>query len=93
MNKESLKEIALQLMFELKENEYDELLKEFEIYNQQFALLDFIDGIDNASPMLFPYDSVGFFREDNDANSPSEDVLSNCSSIKDYQIVIPKVIK
>ena len=94
VNKEVLKEAANRLMFDMKDNEYDKLLDEFGSIQHQLSLIGQIEGVDETSPMTFPFDlSIDFLRDDiPETPLPVEDVLKNASEVKDEQIKLPKVV-
>ena len=57
-------------------------------------LLDEIEGVNDISPMTFPFDvSIDYLRED-EAKTPlsKEDALKNAKNVKDGQIKLPKVV-
>lgn len=92
---EMLKECANNLMFDMRDEEYQTLLNEFDVLLKQMSLMDKIEGIDNAEPMTFPFEcSTSFLREDEECEMLTvEDVLSNAKDISAGQIKLPKVVK
>ena len=95
LNKETLKIAAHKLLFEMKENEYDTLLSEFETVSKQMEIYNRIPHLDEASPMVFPFEvSTTYLREDVvEAPLSKEEVLENASDVLSGQIKLPKVIK
>ena len=94
INKDVLKEISLKLMFEMKEEQYDTLLKEFDLIIKQMNLIGEIKGVDDVEPMTFPFDVTNdYLREDEvEDNLSQEEALKNSKSIENGQIVLPKVV-
>lgn len=93
-SKEVLKEAANRLMFDMSDEQYDLLLSEFGTIISQLELIGKIKGVDEATPMTFPFDvAIDYLRED-EPETPlaKEDVLSNAHSVKDGQIKLPKVV-
>ncbi|MBQ9854326.1 MAG: Asp-tRNA(Asn)/Glu-tRNA(Gln) amidotransferase subunit GatC [Bacilli bacterium] len=95
MTKERLKLLAEKLMFTMNEEEYDTLLKEFDIILKQMELIEKIENIENVEPMTFPFPIEGVnLREDIvEEELPIEDILSNSENVKYNQIKLPKVVE
>lgn len=94
VNKDVLKDASLRLMFTMEDEEYDLLLEEFRIIQTQLGLMSKIEGVDDVTPMTFPFDvSIDYLRED-EAKTPlsKEDALKNAKNVKDGQIKLPKVV-
>lgn len=94
ITKEVLKDAATRLMFDMSEEQYETLEKEFEIIIRQMQLIGEIDGVDECAPMTFPFDaSTSFLRED-EAVEPlnKEEVLANAKDVYEGQIKLPKVV-
>ena len=92
---EVLKEATNKLMFDMSEEQYQNLLNEFDIILSQMELISEIEGVDEVEPMTFPYElSTDYLREDV-ASPPlnKEDALKNAKDVVDGQISIPRVIK
>ena len=94
VTKEDLKKYARLLMFDMNEEEYDTLLKEFAITEKHMALIGEIDGIEDVEPMTFPYVIYhASLRED--ISKPcltTEEVLKNTKDKKADQVKVPKVV-
>ena len=92
---EVLKEATNKLMFDMSEEQYQNLLNEFDIILSQMELISEIEGVDDVEPMTFPYEmSTDYLREDVISTPLSkEDVLKNAKEVVDGQISIPRVIK
>ena len=94
VNKQVLKESANKLLVDMNEEEYDTLLHEFDIVLKQMKAISEIKGVDDYSPMTFPFDvSTTYLREDV-AETPldREEALKNASDVVDGQIRLPKVV-
>ncbi len=91
---ELLKKCASNLMFEMKDEEYQTLLNEFDILTKQMELIGKIEGIDEVEPMTFPFPcEVDYLREDIESETLSRDeVLKNAKDVVDGQIKLPKVV-
>lgn len=94
VNKEVLKTAANRLLFDMEDKEYDLLLEEFKIIIEQFKMIGDIKGVDDATPMTFPFDvTIDVLREDVPLEPlKKEDALKNAGSVQDGQIKLPKVI-
>ncbi|HNX16444.1 MAG TPA: hypothetical protein PKO28_03690 [Bacilli bacterium] len=89
-----LKQVANNLMFDMKETEYSTLLEEFDVIIRQMELISEIPGVDEVSPMTFPFDvSTDYLREDLPGVPLSqEDALRNAGNVVEGQIRLPKVV-
>lgn len=94
VNTELLKDIAHKLMFDMNEEQYDTLLKEFDTVIKQMELISEIKGADDAEPMTFPFDvTTSYLREDVASNPLDRDeALKNASDVIEGQIRLPKVV-
>jgi len=94
INKEVLKDAAKRLLFEMSEQEYDTLLKEFDVVIKQMELIGKIEGVDDYAPMTFPFDcTTTYLREDIPARPLSKDeALRNAKNKLGGQIKLPKVV-
>ncbi len=81
-------------MFDMKEEEYQVLVGEFEDLQQQMKIIDKIEGWENVEPMTFPFQcTTTFLREDVEGETLSRDeVLKNAKDVVDGQIKLPKVV-
>ena len=95
VNKEVLKESAHKLLFDMSEEEYDTLLKEFDFIIKQMEIISQIKGVDDIEPMSLPYSvSTTEMREDIVEQPLSqEEALKNAGDKKDGMIILPKVIR
>ena len=94
INKDVLKDAASRLMFDMSEEQYDTLEKEFDIMIKQMKLIGEIPGVDDVEPMTFPFDvATDYLREDEVTETLNkEDVLKNAKDVVDGQIKLPKVV-
>ena len=95
VNKDVLKEAAHRLLFEMNDDEYETLLKEFEVISKQMDLISEIDGVEDVEPMTFPFPVfTDVLREDIAEETPSRDeTLKNTSDVVDGMIKLPKVVR
>lgn len=95
VTKEKLKDYAAKLMFDMKDEEYETLLKEFEIILKQMDLIGEIDNISSVDPMTFPFVTYeAKLREDKEQESLSVDeVLKNAKHTLNDQVKVPKVVE
>lgn len=91
---ETIKKCANNLMFDMSEDEYQVLLKEFEVITKQMELLGEIEGLNDVTPMTFPFDVyTSYLREDVEGEClQKEEVLMNAKDVLDGQIKLPKVV-
>ena len=95
VNKETLKTAANKLMFDMSEEQYDNLLNEFDVIISQMNLIGDIEGVDEVEPMTFPFDvTTTYLREDVSSSSLTrEEALKNAKDVVDGQIRLPRVGK
>ena len=60
MNKAYFQKLARQLMFDVSDEEAEQLQEEFKILNKQIALLEKID-TENTEPMIYPFEAETTF--------------------------------
>jgi aspartyl/glutamyl-tRNA(Asn/Gln) amidotransferase C subunit len=94
VTKEKLKNYAGKLMFDMKDEEYETLLKEFDVILKQMDLIGNIENISEVEPMTFPFelDNVELRNDSESRNIEIEDALSNTGSKKGREIRVPKVV-
>ena len=92
---EVLKEATNKLMFDMSDEQYQNLLGEFDIILSQMELISEIEGVDDVEPMTFPYEVFTDYLREDVASSPlnKHDALKNAKDVVDGQISIPRVIK
>ncbi len=91
---ELLKNCANNLMFDMSNEQYELLLKEFDVITKQMEVLGEIDGLENVSPMTFPFDvTTSYLREDiPEEGLDKKEVLRNAKDVVEGQIKLPKVV-
>ena len=72
VTKEVLKTTANKLMFDMSDEQYDQLVSEFDILIKQMQLIGEIDGVDSAEPMTFPYEVTNDYLREDVASSPED---------------------
>ena len=94
VNKEVLKDTANRLLFTMNEEEYETLLKEFDVITRQMTLIGNIKGVDDVLPMTFPFDVTNDILREDIPTTPldKEEALRNAKDVVDYQIRLPKVV-
>ena len=94
ITKEKLKNYAGKLMFDMNDEEYETLLKEFDVILKEMDLIGNIENIENVEPMTFPFelDSVELRNDTDSRNIEIDDALSNTGSKKGREIRVPKVV-
>lgn len=93
-NKDLLKKCANNLLFDMSDSQYELLEKEFDVLIKQMEVLGEIEGVQNVTPMTFPFDvSTSLLREDIPEESlTKEEILRNAKDVQDGQIKLPKVV-
>lgn len=93
-SKEYFKTLAHQIMFDLSEEELEELQEDFKDLTKQMELLDKID-TSNVEVMVYPFEEdTTYLREDVVNNViTKEEALLNAPKVLNDQIVVPKVVK
>lgn len=94
VDKEVLKQAANNLLFDMSEEEYEKLNKEFDVILSQMQFIGSLKGIDELKPMTFPFDvSISYLRND-EAGQPlsQKDALKNAHDVVLGQIKLPKVV-
>lgn len=97
VNKGVLKDAASRLLFDMKDEEYETLLNEFDIITKQLKLMDEIKGLNEVEPMSFPYidESFSLLRDDETLDEDlvnKDEMLNNAKVYKDGQVKLPKVV-
>ena len=95
IEKEKLRDYARKLMFEMNDEEYTTLQKEFEVILKQMDLISKIDNISNIEPMTYPFELNNIkLREDIVNNElKNDDILINVKDKENNQIKVPKVVE
>ncbi|MBQ3418919.1 MAG: Asp-tRNA(Asn)/Glu-tRNA(Gln) amidotransferase subunit GatC [Erysipelotrichaceae bacterium] len=94
MKKEDIKVLANNLMFDLNDEEIEDISKEFDKLDKMLAFFDEID-TNNVKEMVYPFeDETSFLREDEVSNVLSQDdALKNAAKVISGHVVVPKVVK
>lgn len=88
------KGLAHQLMFDLSDQEADDIVKEFDTLNRQLELLDAVN-TDGVEPMVYPFEEeTSFLRDDQVSNViTQEEALSNVDKKLEGHFVLTRVVK
>lgn len=93
IEKEQLKKYANTLMFDMSEEEYKELEKEFPKIITELEKLENYPDIEELEPMIFPYEIENKFREDEVKEILEiDDVVANAKEVIGREIKVPKVV-
>lgn len=94
ITKELLQDCAHRLLFDMTDEQYEVLQNEFDIILKQMNIIGSLEGIDQVSPMTFPFDvTVDYLREDDMVETiTKEEALRNAKDIVEDQIRLPKVV-
>ncbi len=89
-----LKKCANNLMLEMSDEEYETLNEEFDVFFKQMEVFNDIEGLDEVTPMTFPFDCYNSYLREDEPSNPltKEEVLKNAKEVLDDQIVLPKVV-
>ena len=88
------KQFAHQLMFDLSDEEAENIVNEFDVLTKQMKLLDAVN-TDGVEEMIYPFeDETSFIREDEVTHVISQDdALANVNKKIEGHFVLPKVVK
>lgn len=94
ITKEILKKAANNLMFDMTDEEYETLMKEFEVIIQQMEIISTIEGVDEVEPMTFPFEVTNDYLREDVPETPlnREEALKNAKDVVEGQIRLPKVV-
>lgn len=89
-----LKELSKKLYFDMSEEQYKTLQNEFDVILKQMELIGEIEGLEDVSPMVFPYLEPGLgLREDEPGETlKPEEVLQNASETMMNMVKVKKVV-
>ena len=97
IDKEYLKKLASKLMFDMNDEEYETLQKEFEITLKNMDKIDKIEGLSKVEPMSFPYVLYEQELRDDEYKEEEElatfDVIRNSKHTLNDQVKVPKVVE
>ena len=94
INKEILKTAASKLMLDLSDSQCDKLLVEFSKFQKQLDYISEIPNVDDAEPMVFPFDVVNSYLREDVVEEPltQEEALKNSSDVENGQVRLPRVV-
>lgn len=92
---EELKTHAKNLMFGMKEEEYNTLQKEFETFICWMKYIDEIKGLNEVEPLYFPFDlGNAELRADVPIKSLNKvEALKNAKELNNGSVIIPRVVE
>ena len=95
ITKEKLKDYANKLMFDMNDEEYETLQKEFDVILKQMDLIGEIKEIEGLEPMTFPFelDNIELRIDEETRTINTEDAIKNADSKKGNEIKVPKVVE
>ena len=97
INRNKLDDLAKRLMFEMDEEEYKTLEKEFDVTLKQMEFIENIHDIEKVSPMFYPFDlelDDSVLREDIYENEIDfNDMKVNVKDYEGSKVKIPKVVE
>lgn len=88
------RKLARQLMFDLSDQEADDIIQEFSTLIRQLQLLEKIDTT-GVEPMVYPFEEpTRFLREDEVTQvADREEALGCAPKVRECHILVPKVVK
>ena len=93
-DREYFRKLAKQLMFDLSDEEADDIIQEFHTLESQLKLLEKIDTT-GVEEMIYPFEQeTTFMREDEVGEMLTQKAaLANVSNVKQGHVVVCKVVK
>ena len=93
-DREYFQKLANQLMFNISDEEADELVNEFGTLEKQFAIMEEID-TDGVEEMIYPFEEpTTYIRHDEPVHVISQDdAMRNVTKKLEGHFVLPKVVK
>ena len=94
IEKDKLKKYANLLMFDMKDEEYEVLQKEFVSMEKEIEAISKFKGISEIEPMHFPFtlESVILNEDTFEDNISNEEALLNVREKEDGEVKLPKVV-
>ena len=88
------KQLAHQLMFDLSDEEAQNIVDEFDVLQKQLQLLDAVN-TDGVEEMVYPFEQeTTFLRDDVTSNVITQDeAMSNVTKKLEGHFMLPKVVK
>ena len=97
ITRDVLDNLAKKLMFKMNDEEYKTLENEFDVILKQMEFIDKIDGIEEVTPMTFPFAlnlDDNYLREDVYKNEINfNDMVINVKDYDDNRVKVPKVVE
>ena len=90
-----IKEYAKKLMFDMNEEEYETLQKEFDVILRQMDIIDKIPNLHEVEPMTFPFLLKDRSLRDDEVGDylTVGEVLANTKHQVNDQVKVPKVVE
>jgi len=81
-------------MFDMKDEEYEVLQKEFIYILKNMEAINKIEGIEQITPMTHPFIMTDVFFNDDKVKDclKTEEVLQNAKEMENNEIKVPKVV-
>ena len=95
IEKELLKSYANSLMFDMNDEEYETLQKEFDVLLKQMDWVAKNENLVGVEPMTFCFeqDNVTLRSDDTTRTISVEDAFKNAKEVKDREVKVPKVVE
>lgn len=97
VTKEKLKACANDLMFKMSDEQYDILEDEFKVTLKQIDVFNQIEGLEEVSPMTYPFDlelDDSILRDDVYNNEICfDDMRVNVKEYENDMVKVPKVVE
>lgn len=92
---ERLKKLALSLKFDMDEDHYVQLQKDFETLLQQMDFINQNINTDGVENMDFPFEVINTYLRDDEVieEYPREEILKNAKEVEANQIKVLKVVE
>ncbi len=92
---ERLKKLALALKFDMDEDYYIQLQKDFETLLQQMDFINQNINTDGVENMDFPFEVINTYLRDDEVieEYPREEILKNAKEVEANQIKVLKVVE
>ena len=92
---ERLKKLALSLKFDMDEDYYVQLHKDFETLLQQMDFINQNINTDGVENMDFPFEVINTYLRDDEVieEYPREEILKNAKEVEANQIKVLKVVE
>lgn len=93
-SKDYFKKLANQIMFDLSDQEVEDLQNDFKTMIQQMEILNEIN-TEGVEPMAYPFENeTHYLRDDKVSNVLTQDeALKNAPKVGGQQVIVPKVVR